>query len=287
MLPLQGIFSFSALVNGRYQTHVYDLAASTSTARHIHDGIVDADLQPGDHRLAYRWADSGRGGIWRMDLDGSDQVMLTGFVEDRAPRWSANGAEIFFSSTREERHDINRIFWINADGSGSESRFPIVGRDPVECASGQLLFAGWLTYSPSDCGIIFYQWRQLSGSGEIVGTEYRASDSCSDYRPDGFGNQVVFMRQEGGQPSDVWRNQIAVGVERSAVNMTANTPNSHEALPIFSPDGQWIAFASNRGGQWNIYAMKTNGSTEPTIFIQLPSGVSFPDWNLCRLSWTD
>jgi serine/threonine-protein kinase len=281
-----GFFSFSASVNGRYQTYVYNLNNSASQPIFSHDGVVDADIQPGAHRLAYHWADSGRGGIWRMDLDGNNQQMITTFTEDRAPNWSADGTGIFFSSTREGDHSVHQVYRINADGSGGEIRFlTITGRDPVELTGGQLLFAGWLSYSPGACGVIFYQWRRTSGAGDIVGTEGRVSDQCSDYRPDAVGNQVVFMRQENGQ-FDVWQNQAGFDVQGSAINITPNTPGS-EILPVFSPDGKWIAYASNQGGVWGVYAMKTDGSEKSVPLLEFPSGVDFSDWNLSRLSWAN
>ena len=30
--------------------------------------------------------------------------------------------------------------------------------------------------------------------------------------------------------------------------------------PVYSPDGQWLAFTSNRGGNWDLYVMRPDGT---------------------------
>ncbi|MBK8048312.1 MAG: PD40 domain-containing protein [Anaerolineales bacterium] len=37
-----------------------------------------------------------------------------------------------------------------------------------------------------------------------------------------------------------------------------------DALPAVSPDGEWVAFVSNRDGGWKIYAVPASGGTGPT-----------------------
>ena len=178
-------------------------------------------------------------------------------------------------------------FTVNSFG-GSMDFLTAYGQSPVEPTGGLILFAGNLSYNYGDCGIIYYQWGIKSGSGEIIPhTEGRISDLCSDYRPDVGGGQVAFMRKQGGQLFDIWRNQIGVNIERLAVNLTPDTPNTNEILPVFSPDGQWIAFASDRGGEWNIYVIKSDGSSEPITLLDIPTGTDFSDWNYSRLSWAD
>lgn len=218
-----------------------------------------------------------------MEIDGSNEIMLTGYVEDRAPSWSVYGDEIVFSSTREADHSTHRIFRIDAEGK-SEVRFPVVGRDPVDLTSKELLFAGILTYEPGKCGIIWLSWGRKTGSGEIVSNaESRLTDSCDDLRPDVHDTQVIFMRKVDGR-YDVWRNN-ADSSTYSAVNLTPDTWESHDTFPVFSPDGGWIAFASNRGGRWRIYVIKADGTGEPTVLIEPPVSTNFSNWDLSRLSW--
>jgi len=44
------------------------------------------------------------------------------------------------------------------------------------------------------------------------------------------------------------------------VNLTPDWPDSEEDSPSWSPDGQWILFPSNRGGNWDLWAMRPDGT---------------------------
>jgi tricorn protease len=47
-------------------------------------------------------------------------------------------------------------------------------------------------------------------------------------------------------------------------NLT-NSPGVHEAMPTWSPDGKWIAYFSDRSGEWEIYTQPQKGGDEIRI----------------------
>src|SRR4051812_10917861 len=55
---------------------------------------------------------------------------------------------------------------------------------------------------------------------------------------------------------DIWEaNENGSGL----VRLTDNT--AREVYPRFSPDGQWIAFSSNRDGNYGVYVMPSAGGS--------------------------
>ena len=47
--------------------------------------------------------------------------------------------------------------------------------------------------------------------------------------------------------------------------------NDSNILPVWSPDGRRILFASNRGGDWDIYTQPADGSRTPDVLLKRPS----------------
>ena len=74
------------------------------------------------------------------------------------------------------------------------------------------------------------------------------------FSPD--GELIVFVRQRGGERSDVF----LMNSDGSDVRNLTQTPEANEDTPLFSPDGAKIAFASDREGHWNIYRMNVDGT---------------------------
>ena len=53
---------------------------------------------------------------------------------------------------------------------------------------------------------------------------------------------------------DIWiANENGSGVERLTVN------NARDQFPRFSPDGQWVAFSSNREGNYDVFVISAAG----------------------------
>jgi Tol biopolymer transport system component len=68
---------------------------------------------------------------------------------------------------------------------------------------------------------------------------------------------------------------------------------SNEGLPTWSPDGQTIAYVSDQGGVWAVWAMNPDGSNQRKLFNMKgsPDGLVLRDidnskgWLEERISW--
>ncbi|WP_179346315.1 S41 family peptidase [Winogradskyella ursingii] len=86
-------------------------------------------------------------------------------------------------------------------------------------------------------------------------------------QPDISTRQIVYT-----YGSDIWISDLNSS-EAKRITSTAAV----ESDPYFSPDGQWIAFSSNRAGANNVYVVSKNGG-EPKQLTWHPSGSTVRGW---------
>ena len=87
-------------------------------------------------------------------------------------------------------------------------------------------------------------------------------------QPDISASQIVF--EYGG---DIWVSSKNGGEAKRITSTPAQ-----EAVPHFSPDGKWIAFASNRSGVAQVYVVSAQGG-EPRRLTWYPSGAFPSGWS--------
>lgn len=116
---------------------------------------------------------------------------------------------------------------------------------------------------------------QLGGATRTV---TKGRDSYPVVSPD--GGTILFTRDVGGDP-DLW---IAnPGGELNEINRVApaipfeSSPGVEDAA-TWSPDGWWIAFQTDRDGDFEIYAKKVDG-TELRRLTEDPAGDIHPSWS--------
>jgi tricorn protease len=102
-------------------------------------------------------------------------------------------------------------------------------------------------------GVCRYWWGLwvviLTGVGSplAAGQEPIRFARTPDISPD--GTHVAFSYL-----GDIWVVPSIGGVARPVTMHEA-----HDINPVFSPDGQWIAFSSNRHGQYDVYVVSVQG----------------------------
>jgi hypothetical protein len=84
----------------------------------------------------------------------------------------------------------------------------------------------------------------------------------------------------------------AVNLDGSGLTNLSNNPDSLDGLPAASPDGQWVAFVSDRTEKWAIWIISSAGG-EPQKLVDLPAMIPNPspwgsgdhDWTNERITW--
>lgn len=208
-----------------------------------------------------------------VSADGSSRVKLSespGGVDDASarPAWSPDGNTIAFSSDLDS--DVVRnveIYLIGADGNGlvrftnhpSQDYYPVFSPD-----------GGKLSWTSRRWGgdDIFVK-KVSEASREVLekdnGNATRVTINVSDdyahvWSKD--GGQLFFMTQRDGIPPEIFVTKADKGPPKTSITGDSDVFDGHMSL---SPDGEWIAFISNRTGNDDVFVMRTDGSEVTNI----------------------
>ena len=74
-----------------------------------------------------------------------------------------------------------------------------------------------------------------------------------------IGARMPALSPDGRRLAFVYRGDVWVS-DAEGGRATPVTQNlESDAFPLFSPDGQWVAFSSKRNGNWDIFAVPVQG----------------------------
>jgi Tol biopolymer transport system component len=171
------------------------------------------------------------------------------------------------------------LYIANADGSGERPLFSSSNFDYNA------------SFSPDGKWIVFTSERNGSGQADLYrvrvdgsGLERLTDDPAVDdqaaFSPD--GNQIAFVSTRGAHTANIWILDLKT---RKFRNLTGSTPLQAQPgkldgffRPSWSPDGQWIAFSSDRNFDFKPHDFPTPGWEHPqelSIYIIHPDGRGF------------
>jgi TolB protein len=94
-----------------------------------------------------------------------------------------------------------------------------------------------------------------------------------DPRVDPTGQWIIFASTRHRPNPDIYLQRI----DGTAVQQVTHDPAS-DRMPVFSPDGRHVAFASNRSGNWDIYLTDLDGS-QPVQLTNDPTDEIHPSFS--------
>jgi len=242
-------------------------------------------------KLVFQSNRNGSNQIFIMNVAGGEIRQLGDFpLGAETPVFSPDGQRIVFDVYVGENN--NEVFTINADGSGLEQLTDSPGYDghPHWSADGQRIVFNSDRASPDLSVGWDDRWHEIfsmKADGSDVRQHTRCQAVCT-YGSLSPNNKKVLYRKVIKAAGFNWelgsieKNSeifIADSDGKNEINISNNA--AFDGWPVFSPDGQRIAFASNRSGPartGQIWLMNSDG----TDLQQLSKG----PWSHAQPAWT-
>lgn len=186
-----------------------------------------------------------------------------------SPAWSANGAQIAYSSSRSGDPEI----WI-ADANGSGPRRVTSFRGPDVSPVWNPKTGSQIAWISGRTGLPQLYTMDADGAGVTRMTDggYATSPSWS---PNGQFLTFAWDRKYGpGAPGgqDIYVMEIA---SKRWIQLTHDTGRCD--FPSWSPDGRHIVYASNSGGRWEIWTMLADGTQRHKLSTN--GANDMPNWS--------
>lgn len=266
---------------------------------------LDPAISPDGQTVAFT-RDGGENGIYLIDIDGSNErLIFSGRAGLRSPKWSPDGQWIVFSRADEydECYEMGRACLTLDDLDGripiedleefpmsKDYKYQLAAVDPngenyhdiasLDSARAPDWVAAGITYQ-SAAGIQITQDEHAAQSELVTFNYLKPFYHDPDWSPD--GSSIAFMSKEGSHWEIFTVNPDGSGMTaltRPSTTLAGVLPSN--AAPAWSPDGQYIAFVSNRteagnAGPWRVWVMNADGSNQQPLDLPFTIDYGFGD----------
>ena len=239
-----------------------------------------------DNGLTHAWSPDGNtiafervGGLWiHAVADGAERKVVEGaFVH--SPSWSPDGRFLAYAEGR--RPTMNNVstnvVWVVPVAGGTPVRVSDSTRtntSPVWTPDGRSLL-----FVSSAGGIRDVYQQPMSNAGRPTGARQRLTTGLSAFAITLSSNGSRLAYDVVRNFSNVWSVAIdpSARADMSSARQITRENQHVEAMDV-SRDGRWIAYDSDRGGNFDIYKMRIDGG-DPIQLTNTPSNEFHPSWS--------
>jgi Tol biopolymer transport system component len=234
---------------------LYRVSLIGGSPRRIVARAGDADWSPDGRLVAFARANDPPPGsaLLTVSPDGGEPREIARWPNRVVfqPRFSSDGKQIAVSSVSSLSNSGSSIEILSVDGSHRRSL----------AIPGSLGFISSTLWSPSGARLLFAQSLQVRfGASRLLEMNTRS----------GKTTPLVWLPSEIGAIDDIGPGRLVADSATSRQNLAEidlGNPSaplrwitrgtSTDRQPVFSPDGEWVAFSSNRSGNLDIWELST------------------------------
>ena len=275
---------------GRYNVHIF----SVSTGDLLSEIITASQPQfsPAGDQLAVKAERGDADTIWIYDPNGGNPRLASPAASDSRPAWSPDGQRLVYENqtTPKDGRQVWRIFVQNDAVRPTSNDVAMLAGDildadrplyPLWSDEGEIIFSAcnyWVNSASASCGI----WR-TPATATVTNSGFQFPKNITTQREiptDLDGKRLLLM----GERSQAWEVFLTSTGAGNLTNLTNNSAN--DGLGVFSPDGYWVAFISDRGGAWGVWVVPASGGAATRLPIE---GLRFAsgerNWTTERMTW--
>jgi len=210
-----------------------------------------------------------------MDADGANVTRITDHpAADHDPRWMPDMQSLIFSSERDSRSDLYRV-WLK-DRRVDRLTNHFVGRAIMPNVSPDGRYVAFAAQTLQRLQFWEFQVHVLDlATGKTRAIDNSGGACWPNWSPDGKLLANVLLAKE---PSTI---QVR-NADGSAARELASDPKRWAYYPDWSKDGQLIAFSvspqHHEGEDWDLAVVPANGSRPVQKLTTGPGNDRLPDW---------
>jgi eukaryotic-like serine/threonine-protein kinase len=249
-----GTVLFTRTQKGRQ--NLWRVPAIGGAPRLLLESASDVDASPDGSRIAYIASTGDSAGVRarlmvaRADGTGARELWSEGSAAVASPRWSRDGRRIVLVRTGSQNAPSTLIVVDAASGSAREYPAPNgqLLSNPIWDGSGEGLIVAegvGVTAIQRGAGGRLFRLDSRSGAYRPLGWLERFP-STIDLLPDG---RLVLWSPVARQNL----REVSIGARDLSGGRLLTSGLAIDRQPVYSPDGKWVMFSSNRGGTLDLW----------------------------------